>query len=325
MADRRLKKTVILAKSEGANYGIDAAPVAANAVLVSNVSINPFNASYVDRSVVRPYLGASEQLPGDENVEISFDVELVGAGTVATAPAYNDLLLACAFAGAATTGIRYDYTPVSDSMGSATLYWYDDGLVHKALGCRGNVVFKLNAEAKPVMSYRFIGIYVTPTAVSTPTGISYTSYKPPQAIKAGVTSALVVGGTHSTSVAPAIATGTTYPSLGLEVDMGLDVNHAPLVGQETVDVTDRQAVGKVTLDLTAAQEAAFMADVEAATLRTVGLVHGSVANNKVMLWLPSCQFVNPQKVDRKGKRLVSFDLRCVPVSGNDEVRLVTSF
>ena len=78
---RLIRNTAILAKTETV-YGVDAVPTgAANALLVSNLSINPLNAQNVDRNNIRPYLGGDEQLVGSRYVEMGFDVELVGAGT----------------------------------------------------------------------------------------------------------------------------------------------------------------------------------------------------------------------------------------------------
>ena len=44
-----------------------------------------------------------------------------------------------------------------------------------------------------------------------------------------------------------------------------------------------------------------------------------------MVWMPNVQRINPTKADANGKRLVAFDLRLIPISGNDEIRVVTSF
>ena len=79
MGNRYIRNTAILAKLE-TEYGTDAAPTeAANALLVSNVSINPLNAQNVSRDLIRPFLGGSEQLVGVANIEMSFDVEFAGS------------------------------------------------------------------------------------------------------------------------------------------------------------------------------------------------------------------------------------------------------
>lgn len=324
MPNRLIRNTAILLKTE-VTYGVDPTPTgAANALLVSNLSITPFNAQNVDRGVIRPYLGGSEQLTGTRYVQMGFDLELTGAGTVAVAPAWAAALMACGFAETLTATIRADYTPISSAFTSATIYWYDDGLLHKATGCRGNVMFKLGVGEKPVMSFSFTGLYVAPTAAALPS-VTLTAWKTPQVIVDSNTGDLTFGGTHATGSAPAITGGTVQASKGIEIDMGNKVDFDALLGGETVNMTDRAPTAKVTLDLTAADEASYYGLVDANTLQTLGIQHGTVANQKMLVWMPAVQLTNPNKVDSKGKRLVSFDLRLVPTAGNDDIRIVTSF
>lgn len=324
MANRLIRNTAILAKIESA-YGTDPVPVGGtDALLVSNLSINPINIQSVDRDLIRPYLGGSDQLVGTRYVEMGFDVEFVGSGTVATAPAWAALVRACAFAQTLTATVRADYLPISTTMDSVTIYWYDDGVLHKATGCRGNLSVMMKIGERPMLSFKFTGIYSTPTAAANPS-VTLTAFKTPQVVVDANTGDVMFGATHATGTAPLFAGGTAYPSQGIEVDMGNSVNFTALLGGETVDITQRQPTGKITLDLTAAQEVTLIAAVEAVTLQTIGLSHGTVANNKAMLWMPNVQLTNPQKVESNGKRLISFDFRPLPLLGNDEVRLVTSF
>src|SRR5574337_263212 len=168
MANRIVRNTAILAKAE-VTYGTDAAPTGAtNAMLVSNLSITPINAQNVSRDIIRPYLGNSEQLLGTKYVEMSFDIELAGSGTVATAPAWGPLMLACAMQEVVTATFRVDYIPKSTALGSCTIYWHDDGVLHKATGCRGNFSIDMGVGKKPVLSFRFTGLYSTPTAAANP-------------------------------------------------------------------------------------------------------------------------------------------------------------
>jgi len=324
MPNRLIRNTAILLKQE-VTYGLDPVPTgAANALLVSNLSINPFSASNVDRDNIRPFLGGSEQLAGTRYVTCGFDLELSGAGTVAVAPAWGPALTACGFAETLTATFRADYTPVSTGFKSATIYWHDDGLLHKATGCRGNVVFKLGVGQRPVMSFSFTGLYSTPTVVGNP-AVTLTAFRAPQIIMDANTGDLILGGTHAVGVAPAITAGSPFASQGIEIDMGNKVDFNALLGGETVDMTQRSVTAKVMFDLSAAEEAAAYAAVEANTLTSVGLQHGTVASQKVMFFMPSVQRINPSKGDANGKRLVGFDLRAVPVSGDDEIRIVTSF
>lgn len=324
MPNRLIRNTAILAKIE-TTYGVDSVPVGAtNALLVSNLSLNPFNAQNEDRDNVRPYLGGSEQLPGTRYMELSFDTEFVGSGTVATAPPWGALARGCGLAETLTATFRTDYTPVSTGFESLSFYWFDDGVLHKGFGSRGNAVFKLGVGGRPKISWRFLALYNTPTAQVNP-AVTLTPWKTPQVVIDANAGDIILGGTHATGVAPAITGGTPYPSQGLEIDLGNSVNYTALLGGETIDITQRNVSAKLSMDLTAAQEVAFYNSVELASLTTIGLQHGTVANNKVLAWLASAQLFNPQKAEVNGKRLVSYDVRGVPVAGNDELRIVTSF
>jgi hypothetical protein len=324
MPNRLVRNTVILLKTE-TTYATDSVPTGtSDALLVSNVSVTPINSNLVDRDIIRPYLGGSEQLVGTRYAEVGFDLEIAGSGTVATAPAWAAALLGCGMAQTLTATVRADYLPVSTNQGSVTIYHFDDGIRHTFTGARGTVQIKMNQGERPVLSFRFSGLYSTPTAAALPS-VTLTAWRTPQVVCEANTSDLTLGATHATATTPALVGGTAVPSQGIEVDLGNGVNFNPLLGGETVDITARAVTARITLDLSAAQEVAYMQQVEAATLTSIGLIHGTVANQRSMIWLPSCQLVNPQKAEINGKRLISFDVRALPVAGNDEVRLVTSF
>ena len=63
-------------ESEG-TYGTDPTPTGADAVLVRDLNIVPLQSDVVSRDLVRPYLGASEQLLANTRVECTFSVELL--------------------------------------------------------------------------------------------------------------------------------------------------------------------------------------------------------------------------------------------------------
>lgn len=315
------RKTILLALIESV-YGTDSTPDGDNAMLISVPQITPLNAQNVDRDLVRGFFGASEQLVGSRFVSCSFTCEFAGSGTAGTRPPVGDLLLACGFAETVEASTRVDYTPVSDGLDSVTLKWYDDGLLHALLGARGNVTFALNSGGRPELRFEFQGLYVTPSAASNPTPTGLSTFRTPLVVSEPNTGDLTLGATHSASGAPALTGGTTYPSMGLEIAMNNVIAHAPLLGGESIELSERAAQCNFQLELTAAQEATAMAAVAAATLISVGLVHGTAAGNRVLVFMPAVQRINPTKAEVAGKRMVRFDGRVTPTSsGNDEVRL----
>lgn len=317
---RYTRNTVLVAKVESV-YNTDSTPTGAEAMLISKPTLNPLNANNVPRDVIIGYLGSKEHLVGSMFQECSFDVELVGGGTAGTRPAWGDLMLACGWAETATVGTRVDYTLVSAAFQSVSLYWYDDGLLHKLLGARGDVSIKMTSGGIPVLSFSFKGLYLAAAATSnvTPT---LTGFKAPLVVNEQNTMDLSFGGTHALVVAPAIAGATAYPSQGIEFMLKNSVEHVALLGGETIEITQRDPSCNFQLELTAAQEVTFMTAVAAATLTSVGLVHGTVAGYKSLLWLPFVQRISPTKQDVSGKRMVGFEGRVTPSAGNDEARLV---
>lgn len=91
------RKRLILAETES-TYGTDPSPDGADAILVRDLSITPQQSDVVNRDLVRPYLGASEQLLANTRVECTFSVEMAGSGTAGTAPRFGKVLKACALA-----------------------------------------------------------------------------------------------------------------------------------------------------------------------------------------------------------------------------------
>lgn len=315
---RYARKSAILAKVE-TTYGTDASPTgAADAVLVSNLTINPLNAQNVSRDLIRPYFGASEQLVGSAYVECSFDVELQSSGTAGTAPQWGDLLLGCGFAETVTASTRVDYTPVTDSLQSLTLYYHDDGVLHKVLGAMGTVDVKLNVSERPVLSFKFTGLDGGMTATANPSA-TLTAWKTPAVVNDANTADLLLGCTYA---AGALSGGTAYVSRGIEFSVGNKVEFIPLVGGESVGITGREVTGKVVLDLAAADEVTFMATVKANTTQGIGTVHGTASGSKVLVFAPAVQLISPSKQDVNGRRLIGYDLRAVPSAGNDDLRIV---
>ena len=82
------RKRVILIETESGGADASSSIGATDAVQVIDLSITPQSSDVVNRDLVRPYFGASEQLLANTKVECSFSVELAGSGTAGTAPRY---------------------------------------------------------------------------------------------------------------------------------------------------------------------------------------------------------------------------------------------
>jgi hypothetical protein len=314
---RYIRNTVVLAKTE-VTYALDPTPTgAANAVLASNVSIDvAYN--NVDRDLIRGYFGGSDQLVGTRSVNIGFDVELAASGDAGvTEPAWGPLLKATGFAGT-DAGTYWEYVPVSTTLPSVTLYYYLDGALHIVKGARGTVSFKMGIGERPLMSFKFIGLDGGLTAVSNAVP-TLTAWKTPQVITDTNTGDVTFGCTYATG---AISGGTAYTSQGLNIDLNADVKFTPLLGAETVDLVDRSITGSVSLDLTAADQVTFKTAVDDNTTAALGFTHGTASGNIIVLYAPVVQRINPKSVDVNGRLLLGYDLRLLPSTGNDELKIV---
>jgi hypothetical protein len=323
-ASRYIRDTVVLAKIETV-YGTDSLPTgAANAMQVSNVRMTPLNAQFVSRDLMRQYFGASEELISFYNKMVSFDVEAVGR-TAGVAPAWAPLIRAAGWSETLTATERAVYSPITNGQEAASMYVYDSGVLHKLLGARGGVNISMGLGGIPKLTFSFIAIDGGDTA-ATASSVSYANFQVPEVINNLFTGDLTMGATLTApGVAPSFTGGTTFPSTGLEIDMGIKPEFIPLLGQETVEITDRKAKGKIKLDLTAAQEISNYATIKAGTLQSVGLMHGSVAGRKFGVFCPAAQIIVPTKAEMSGKRMMEYDLVLCPLAGNDEVQIVTSW
>lgn len=315
---RKTRNTIILAKIE-TTLGTDAVPTgAANALLVNEPSLD-YTYNNVDRDNIRSYLGASEQLVGSRFVTLGFTVEMAGSGAAGTAPAWGALMQGCGMAETITAAQRVEYNPISTGFKGLSIYYYDDGVLHKALGCMGNVEVLAEEGTIPKFRFSFVGIDGGITAVSNATP-TLTAWQQPKAVNTDNSGLVTLGATYS---AGALSGGTTYCSKGVSFNMGNESQYLSMLGPCTgVDITNRAATGSLTLDLDAAAEVAAFTSVNAGTLSSVGMVHGNTAGHKVLLFAPAVQRINPSHQDNDGRIHIGFDLRLTPLAGNDELRIV---
>lgn len=315
---RLVRKTAILAKIE-VTYGTDPVPTgAANAILISNAAFS-LNYNNVNRDLIRTYLGGSEQLAGTRFVEASFEVEIANSGTAGTAPAWGPLLRACGFSEASlATPTRIEYTPVSASFSSVTIYYSIDGVLRKALGCMGTAEMSMGEGERPVWKFTFSGLDGGRTATADPT-LTLTAFKTPAVVSDVNTGDITLGCTYS---AGALAGGTVYPSRGLMLNLGNTVSKKALLGGQAVEISQREMTGSMQLALTAAQEVSFLTDINSNTVTGLGLTHQTGAGVGMVFHMPAVQRTNPKDAEYEGDVHMGLDLRMVPSTGNDELRVV---
>lgn len=301
------RKRTILAKIEG-TYGTDPTPTgSSNAILVRNLNITPLNAENVSRDLVRPYLGASEQLIATKHVAIDFEVEIAGSGTAGTAPAYGPLLRACGFT--ETDGVSdVVYTPKSASFESVTLYYNVDGVLHKITGARGNVEMSITVRQIPVFKFSFVGIYNAPSDASAPS-VTYTAFQTP----------LAANNTNTTGFS-LFSYSAALESLNLNLNN--QVVFHPLIGSESVLITDRGINGSAVFEAPTITAKDFFSLALGNTLGALDITHGTAAGNMVQIQSSRVDVSNPTYQDNNGIQMLNVPITMVPsTSGNDEITI----
>jgi len=303
------RKRVILIEAES-SYGTDPTPAATDVVLVTDLSITPQSSDVVNRDVVRPYLGASEQLLANTKVECTFTVELAGSGTAGTAPRYGSALKACGFSETVSSGTSVTYAPVSSSFSSVTIHYNVDGVRHIVTGCRGT--FELSAEVGsiPTINFSFTGIYNAPTDTALP-AVTYGNQATPLIFKNGNTS-----GFSLLSYSGAL--------MSISMDVGNTLVYRELVGgTKEVLITDRASSGSVTIESpTIAQKDYFTAALTDSTLGNLAFLHGTTAGNKVQLTSSKVDIGDVAYGEADGVTMLEIPYTLVPSAANNEVSLV---
>lgn len=308
------RKRVILAKIESA-YATDSVPApATDAVLVRMADPTPLEIDYVERSLVRPYLGNFEDLPARTRVKLEIEMELAGFGTAGPAtptPGYAALLRMCGLAQTISAGVDVQYKPDDGVIfESGTIYFYQDGTFHKLTGCRGNVEISMSLNQIPVYKLSITGLYnaVVDAALPTPT---LSAYQRPVVMNRANTTPFSLHGYASARLQ------------SLNINLGNQVTHRNLVGQGTDEIliTDRAPAGSIEIEATTIAAKDWYAAINAVTLAALALTHGP-ALNQVKLDAPNVQLTNPRFSVSDGIVHLGMDFKLMPSSsGNDELTI----
>jgi hypothetical protein len=305
------RRQLLLAELE-VTYGTDPTPTAgSNAILVRNIEVTPLEAETVSRELIRPYLGQSEQLLAQTRVMINFEVELAGSGTAGTAPAYGPLLRACSFTETVSAGVSVTYEPNSDaSPKSVTIYFNNDGVLHKATGCRGTFSLNCAVGEIPTIAFEFTGIYNTPTdvALGSPT---YANQADPVVFKQGNTTGFQV-----------FSYAGCLQSFSLE--LANEIVYRELVGcTKEVLITNRAPAGEVMIEAVPVGTHNFFTDATGNSTGNLTFQHGQTAGNIVTFTAGQIDLGNPSYSDEDGIQMLTLPYIATPTdSGNDELEIV---
>ena len=205
------------------------------------------------------------------------------------------------------------YKPVSSSFESATIYFNNDGVLHKATGCRGTFSLNLEVGQLPVVNFTMTGIYNAPTDTAAP-ATTYSDQATPLIFKAGNTSAVSVLG---------------YADACLQMvslDVANEIVYRELVGcTKQVLITNRAPAGEVMIEAPTIAAKDYFTIANDDTTGILSLLHGTTAGNQVSLLAPIVDIGNPSYSDQDGIQMLTLPYVAIPSSsGNDELVLTFS-
>lgn len=303
---RRYNKLAVLAKIE-ATYGTSAAPTgAANAMLMSDVTVTPLEGDEVSRNLMLPYFGDQGMVLAGVFARVQGSIEMAGAGAAGTVPAYGPLLRACSMSETITATTKVEYKPVSSQPEAVTLFANLDGVNHALVGARGTVTLALAPKQIPKLTFNMTGMLGPITDAALPTAI-YTAFQKP----------LVGSKTNSTFTLHGLA--AVLESLSL--DLGNQVEPRMLIGAESIEIVDRKVSGTAVIEAVAASVKDWFGIARASTLGGMLATHGTVAGNIFEIEAAAVQIGKPAYGNTQGITNHSLPLKVIPVAGDDEITL----
>lgn len=205
------------------------------------------------------------------------------------------------------------YRPVSTGFESATIYFNNDGILHKATGCRGTFTMNCEVGQIPTLAFTMTGIYNAPTDTAAP-ATTYSDQATPLIFKAGNTSAVSVLGYADCCL------------MSVNLDIANEIVYRELVGcTKQVLITNRAPAGEVMIEAPTIAAKDYFTIANNDTTGLLTFMHGTTAGNQVTMLAPIVDILNPTYSDSDGIQMLTLPYVAIPSSaGNDELTLTFS-
>ncbi|MGZ2403363.1 phage tail tube protein [Rhizobium ruizarguesonis] len=303
---RFFRKLAILVKPE-ITQGEDAAPAAANAVILSNVTFTPITGDRISRDLLLPYLGNQGVILAGIYGRIEGDLEIAGSGVAGTAPKFSSLMRAASFAETVTAGTKVEYTIVEDGTETVSVYFVSDKVQHVFVGAKANFAPSFVTKNYPKARINIVGMLGTITDVGAMPVVSRAGWGTP----VPVSKANTIFSLH----------GWNAVAESLSLDLGNTLTPRFLMGDERVVVSNRSATGTAVVEAKALSEVNWFDKTQSKVGGALSIKHGTQAGNIVTITAPRVEIGEPTQGQTDGILNYSLPLDLVPVNGLDELKI----
>ncbi|MEN5276981.1 phage tail tube protein [Brucella sp. TWI432] len=304
---RRWNKLAMLFKLE-ATYGTDAAPVAANAIVGTNVTFTPIEGEEVSRDLLLPYMGNQGVVLAGIYARLEFEVEVAGAGAAGDVPAYGSILRAAGMAETVTADTDVTYTIIEDAVESGSLYFISDKVQHVLLGCQVNIAPSFTPSAIPRFRVTAMGLLGNITDVAVMPAVSMADWMTPVTVsKANTTMSL-----H----------GWNAVAESISIDLGNTLTPRMLIGEELIMISARSSTGTAVVKATTLATVNWFQKALDRTRGALSLIHGTKAGNTVEIVAPAVEIGKPSQSQTNNIINYSLPLSFCPVDGMDELKII---
>jgi len=307
MAVLKTKKTLLAAKKES-SYASAATLAGTDAVLATEVSIEPVAATVLDRNTIDGKFGSRPFIQTNTHVSLTATIEATPSGTAGQSPDYKDLLLGCGLVESSTASQNV-FAPETnlETADSLTIGVYIDGSLHKLTGARGSFTYQIEAADTPKFVFNFLGLYNAPTATAilTPT---YAQLAP------------VVANSTNTTAFQLHSYAGSLQSFSFEQNNNL--YYSELVGSsKTVRITDRASSGSVSIESVGLGTKNYYSIVNSTATGNLTHQHGQTTGNKITFTAAQTQLETIGQGENEGYQMLDIGYRALPNSGNDDFEL----
>lgn len=300
MSKRLVRVQGFWAKIEGTE-GTDSVPTnSANAIRVAGPLTLELGAE-VENSradAISETLGILQPLPPSAKyAELTIPWHVRGFGAAYSAsnlPEADPLFQACGMSQTVvTTGgsETVTYAPLAATQKASSIYFYEDGVRHRMLGCRGDWTLAANAGQPGLFNFKVRGVYVAATDTAFSAG-TYATVVPPR---------FTAASSLSYNSVSTLVVRSFNAAIGNSVTARLSANATD--GLAGYHISNRASSASFTCEAPLVATADFEADWAAATARVLDTVIGATQYNLMQIHVDKFTPTKIAYADSDGYRL----------------------